>query len=43
MTYDETFAGRGLRCDNQELLCDNEDYYCDGAVVMTEVDVQTEE
>ncbi len=32
-TYNETTAGRNIRCNDTDLFCDNQDYYCDGSVV----------
>ena len=37
-TYNETNAGRGIKCDNEEIYCNNEDYNCDGSVVYNQVD-----
>ena len=33
-TYNDTDAGRGIKCDNTTILCNSKDYYCDGSVVL---------
>jgi len=37
-TYEETNAGRNIKCDNQEIYCDSQEYYCDGSVAYNEVE-----
>jgi len=37
-TYNETDAGRGIKCDNAEIYCDSQEYYCDGSVAYKDVE-----
>ena len=38
VTYENTSAGQGIRCDNIEIYCDSESYYCDGSVVYSKTE-----
>ncbi|GAG11013.1 unnamed protein product [marine sediment metagenome] len=37
-SYTEIVYGRGIKCDNEEILCNSEEYYCDGSVAYREVE-----
>ena len=42
-TYNNSEAGRGIKCDNEEIYCDSEEYYCDGSVAYNDVEPEQED
>ena len=36
-TLIDTFHGRGIMCDNEDIYCSSEEYYCDGSIVFRSI------
>ena len=36
-TLIDTFHGRGIMCDNEDIYCNSQEYYCDGSIVFRSI------